>query len=554
PTHNEMPAGLMGRQVAGKEFLDAYLTHGDWDEVVALVPNAASAESFKQTCLSHPSSRDRQRRLQIAMAGTFYDSYLPSPASPQLYFPNPPDPRYAWIRTQGPPHAYALSGVTHTLCSARAVDVLRTLVTDPWQPYDRLICTSRAVRDMVVSVTDAWADDLRDRHGGQPRRSMPLEIIPLGVSTERFRPATPEERAAERGRLGIAADELAVLFVGRLSHHAKAHPFPMYRAMAQAAGQTGRKACLLMVGWAANDAVQCGFEDAARAFAPGVRVEFLDGLRDENRFGAWRAADVFCSLSDNIQETFGLVIVEAMASGLPVVASDWNGYRDLVVDGATGFLVPTIMVRGATDDLTARLLLGEVNYDHFLAQASQCVAVDSAAAARAFARLFEDADLRRRMGEAGRQRAVREFAWPVVIRAYENLWQAQEAERAERAAQAGSKPPRHAGPAAYPAPERSFAGYPARWLDEHVPLVAAPDAAARLAVVAELPLTNHEARFRVSDAGVLMRLVERPGAVRTAGDLIDELAAATGATPVVARATLAWLMKYDLLRVAEAHA
>ena len=66
------------------------------------------------------------------------------------------------------------------------------------------------------------------------------------------------------------------------------------------------------------------------------------------RFDVWRAADLVVSLVDNIQETFGLVIVEAMASGLPVVATDWDGYRDLVDDGRTGLLVPTTMVRGAS--------------------------------------------------------------------------------------------------------------------------------------------------------------------------------------------------------------
>ena len=41
----------------------------------------------------------------------------------------------------------------------------------------------------------------------------------------------------------------------------------------------------------------------------------------------WAAADVFLSLVDNIQETFGITPLEAMAAGLPVVASDWDGYR-----------------------------------------------------------------------------------------------------------------------------------------------------------------------------------------------------------------------------------
>ena len=55
---------------------------------------------------------------------------------------------------------------------------------------------------------------------------------------------------------------------------------------------------------------------------------------------ALAAADLFCSPADNLQETFGLSVLEAMASSLPVVASDWNGYRDLVLHGRTGWLVP----------------------------------------------------------------------------------------------------------------------------------------------------------------------------------------------------------------------
>ena len=54
------------------------------------------------------------------------------------------------------------------------------------------------------------------------------------------------------------------------------------------------------------------------------------------------------------------MIPEAMAGGLPVVASDWDGYRDMVVDGETGFLVPTSMVRDATADATSRLLVEAV--------------------------------------------------------------------------------------------------------------------------------------------------------------------------------------------------
>jgi glycosyltransferase involved in cell wall biosynthesis len=442
------PAGLMGRQVAGKEFFDAYLSHGNWEELIALVPNQASADSIKEVLRLHPAQAQRKRPLRVYSRSQFHHQFLAQPPATQIYFPCPPDSAFAWARQSGSSHAFSLSGVTHTLCTARAVEALRDMLTAPFEEHDRLICTSRAVAQMVQQVWEAYADHLRERHGGDPQPRIQIATIPLGVNTDKYRPATPEERISQRLRLGIADDEIAVLFVGRLSHHAKAHPFPMYKGLALAASQTGQKAHLLMMGWAASSAVQKAFEDGARAFAPNTRVSFLDGLSPENRIGTWQAADVFLSLSDNLQETFGLVIVEAMASGLPVVATDWNGYRDLVVHEETGLLVPTLAVTGSMRDLTSRLLFEDLNYDHFLARTSQAVAVDVQAVASALARLFQDPQLRLRMGRAGRQKAVEEFSWSRVIRAYESLWQEQEQER-RRQQRLSAASSRWSGPAAF---------------------------------------------------------------------------------------------------------
>jgi hypothetical protein len=287
------------------------------------------------------------------------------------------------------------------------------------------------------------------------------------------------------------------------------------------------------------------FQEGARTFAPNVRTTFLDGAQPENRFGAWKAADVFTSLSDNIQETFGLVIVEAMASGLPVVASDWNGYRDLVIDGETGFLAPTAMFRIATAETTTRLLLGDVNYDHFLAECSQAAVVDSAAAADAFARLFEDVELRRRMGAAGRQRAVEQFDWSLVVRAYEAMWRQQDEERRSYAGQEPRSP--GSGPSAYPPPERTFMGYPTQWLDGEDLVRAAPGASERLEEAWRLPLTNHEAGRRCGDLEALRRLLDLAKNGCAVAEL-DRVLEDAECSLTVSRATLAWMAKYDLLR------
>ena len=142
------------------------------------------------------------------------------------------------------------------MCALSDAHHLTELVTAPFEPYDALICTSRAAVQQVRAVTSAFTDYLRDRHGGSPGLRPRLELIPLGVDTERYRPPTEAERADWRRALKVAEDEVVVLFVGRQSFHQKAHPFPMFRGMACAARRTGRKVHLVLTGDTDNEAVR----------------------------------------------------------------------------------------------------------------------------------------------------------------------------------------------------------------------------------------------------------------------------------------------------------
>ena len=536
--------GLLGRQVAGQEFLNALFAHGRWEQLVALVRNQASADTLSAYFARRTAADNRPRSLRLVPDEVFPDAFHPDPPARLVFTPCPPDLRYAWARRHRGGDGYALSGVTHTLCSREAAEWLGQLVVGPFEEYDALVCTSQAVLRMVRASAGAYADYLRERVGGDPRVRMRLEVIPLGVDTDRFRPPSPAERSAARSALGVADDEVAVLFVGRLSHHTKAHPFPLFHAVEQAARETGRKVHLILAGWAHNQAVFEAFRGAAAAVAPNVRVSFVDGTRPDTRAAVWHAADLFSSLSDNIQETFGLVVVEALASGLPVVATDWDGYRDLVADGETGYLVPTVMIPGATADATTRLVLESHAYELFLAECSQAVAVDAAAAPRALTRLIGDDGERRRLGAAARRAAVGRFAWAEVIRSYERLWGEQEETRRE-VERHRQRPADHSRTGLYPSPEVAFEGYPTRWLGDDVRLTATPAAAARLDLLLTLPLVTHAEWARHTNPALLREVLAADG--RSLAGLEAVLTAAGGG-PQRARATLAWMLKYDLLR------
>ena len=348
-----------------------------------------------------------------------------------LHYPAPMSSKMAWQRARHAGHALAFSGVTHTLSSHGVLTQIADYVDGAFHAWDALICTSRSAQKIVHQIFEEKCAQLAVRlRVPQVRPELPMTpVIPLGVHAQDFIPSQ-QKRIEARRTLGLDDEEVAVLFVGRLSFHAKANPWPMYKAVAEAARLSGKKVRLIECGRFANDAIRESFDAAAAlAGAPMLRV---DGHIPNINATVFAASDIFVSLSDNIQETFGLTPLEAMAAGLPVVVSDWDGYRETVRDGVDGFLIPTAqpgyldclnLVSQAYED-------GSLNYDLYIAHAHAVVSVELTACVRALQTLIEDPSLRRKMGEAGRARVLQSYDWSVVIRSYQTLWTEQETMRA----------------------------------------------------------------------------------------------------------------------------
>lgn len=151
----------------------------------------------------------------------------------------------------------------------------------------------------------------------------PIRVIPLGI---RF-PHPPE---VSREQLGVPADRFVLITVGRLvSRKAVDH---LVRTMAEL---RDTPAYLIVVG---SGPELEPLQRLARDLDVSDSIQFTGWVSEERKWELLRAADAYVSTS--LHEGFGLVFLEAMAMGLPVVAPDHGGQVDFLSTGETGYVTP----------------------------------------------------------------------------------------------------------------------------------------------------------------------------------------------------------------------
>lgn len=447
---------LMGRHAAGESFIRGLFRYSTSEELWVHVDKKSYGKHFHSRMADYGCNKplhvvDRSELQKLAVPGT-------------LFCPGPGLEPAAWQRTYVGPNAWSLCGITHTICTMGAMDSISNILSGPTQPWDALICTSTEAKKMVQRLWTAQANYLQHRFKIQQLVLPELPVIPLGIHADDF-VFNAADKAESRKHIGADDKTIVVLFTGRLSFHAKAHPLAMYQALEGAAKQLpkGHKLMLVEFGMHANEYTRDAFTEAAAMACPSVKVVNLHGGADENFKYAWASADIFCSLSDNFQETFGIVPIEAMAAGLPLVVTDWDGYKDTVRDGVDGFRIPTIMPQeGVGKVLTQRYALEIDNYDQYCGYTSSLVTVDIAAATEAFVKLIKQPELRKQMGQAGRERALSTYDWSNIIPQYEQLWSEQA--RIRNAHQPEEATLKHPWPARM-SPLSAFSSYPTQSME-----------------------------------------------------------------------------------------
>ena len=325
----------------------------------------------------------------------------------------------AECRSLSNPANYSLVGLTHTLSTPSAVLAIRNLFSLHIQPWDCLVCTSSVAQDFVNNYISFLSSQTKFSH---PSRefTLPTHVIPLGVDLDKFESSI--DKLSARTQLNIDIDSFVVLWVGRLELHCKAHHAATFRVLEKLAqADTGRKITALFYGTAVMSNIVESLKLSAIQMCPSVRIVFVDGHNLSLEGVVRSASDVFLSLVDSTQETFGLTPIEAMAAGLPVVGSDWNGYKDTIKHGKTGFLVPTTSL---TSEIPANFInrfCFDPSYTDYLASiSSTSVSIDETVAAHYLITLARNNDLLSQFSLQAREHA-QAFSWLRIFAQYEQL-------------------------------------------------------------------------------------------------------------------------------------
>lgn len=407
---------LVGRTVANAQFLKALLSHSNFDELTLFIGETADLAALEQLTEGWDVEEERlaayslwqlpellsRGRIDVLHHASHVERLIDLIAIRNRYASKP----------------VPVTGQIHSLSYPRLHQELARLLLVPPSPGDALFCSSTAGRTVIEKSVARVFHEAKGRGFTGAPPSWDLPHVPLGVD---FASLQKGNRVATRQALNVPNDAVLLTCLARFTEFDKLDLFPGMRVLERlvtkptpgappvylllAGARQGTKTPEMLELWAKH----LGVVDRLR-----LKVDFKD---DEKR-DLLAASDLFVSPVDNVQETFGQSVIEAMAAGLPVIVSDFDGYKD-TVNERVGVRVPT-RIHADWSELSE---LGPLLYERPLHLVlGQSVEVDLDALESSIRFLISNPEQRRELGENAREHARTAYDWKRVIARFEAEW------------------------------------------------------------------------------------------------------------------------------------
>jgi glycosyltransferase involved in cell wall biosynthesis len=315
---------ILGRRVANVGFLRFLLMADPFEAYHFFIADKPLRDSLAENLAAFAPEIAKEgrfrlmdrRELPARLADTSYFCFHQSDCI------NHP-PYIARLRNAYSAEIFPITGPVHSLSYP---DYPQAFLRHLWAgatARDGIIATSEAGRLAVES----FFENLRAGYDLAHIKGPSIRRVPLGLDPGCLAQPLPSQadKAALRQHLGLPQDRALILVLGRVSHSSKMDLLPLIRTMSRLFTEEPRlrreAVSLVVAGWAEeNDPFPQTLVDMGARVGLDVHLELRPGERRKNDILA--ACDLFVSIADNPQETFGISLLEAQAAGLPVVASD----------------------------------------------------------------------------------------------------------------------------------------------------------------------------------------------------------------------------------------
>jgi glycosyltransferase involved in cell wall biosynthesis len=405
----------IGRHVANFEFFISLITNANFDEFHIFCLSVNHFKTTREKLLQESIPETQKQKVRL-----FLYTHLTKQISTTEYhvfhlggwgyfFPG-----LVYLRNKYAKNKFPITGLIHSLNGIETNYHAMKMCFAPLLSYDTIICSSEAGQKVVKNIFTSLSKALLEQNV-KSSFSGNTAIIPLGVNDTFLQKM---DKQICRERLSIPEYATVLLTLGRLSPQTKADLFPLIKTFKRLSSDIADKPLVLIIAGGASKAQQKVANELITENGLEDSVYLVTNFETELKQYLYGSADIYISLSDNLQETFGISVIEAMGAGMPVVVSDLNGYKDLVTHGKTGYKVPTLW----TDRFDMAELADIMNFRTMQIMLAQCMVVDVEKLYEYLNTLINNQDLQISIGKEGRKTVQKKFRWSTIIGQYESLW------------------------------------------------------------------------------------------------------------------------------------
>ncbi|MDQ7031312.1 MAG: glycosyltransferase family 4 protein [Desulfonauticus sp.] len=402
---------ILGRTVANANFLTTLLSKNPFSEYhffLASNPLKTTLKQFIQENFPHLTDKIKifpMFKLYQQLATTRYYCFHLSDCI--NYFVE-----LTSLRNFIAKNIFPITGVTHSLSYKQFVYAYFSHLWSDWTQTETIIATSRVGKKVLKN----FYHHLKSQYH-LPSEFTPPQIshIPLGISDDYYQ---TQDKSYLRKKYNLSLKDVICIYVGRIAYDSKMDLIPVLRALGEVKKLTSQPITFIIAGYLnKNQKIASLLQNLAKNV--NINLLIFPNIDDSTKIDLMQASDIFLSLVDNLQETFGISILEAKASKLAVIASEFNGYKELIDNNKDGFLIPTFFP-------AENKFLAEFSNFLFLNQihllTAQQTFFDFDSLVKTLLKLIEHKQLRTKVGELAFQN-VQKFRWNNIINKYLNLWE-----------------------------------------------------------------------------------------------------------------------------------